>query len=298
LNDPGVAPPANGARSRRIVSVLAQPASGLPIFIVVAGMVSLALGIDANWDLKNYHYYNPWALLHGRWQLDSAPAFIQTFHNPLPDLPFYALVASGLPASLIEFALGIPVGVGAYFFFRIARDLVGDLRIEHEGWALAAICVRRVHRVRLPVDRRHHDQRLACRGVRAAGALSAAACDALAQHRHRRIVAGRGRRTQVDRRAVCSGGDRAGACGSLSRRQSLSRAAAAWQRSRSSASRLRTAMGVRTVRALRQSAVSVLQPDLPLRVLGSGQHDSTNAFDRARSLRGSPGRSSWPSATG
>ena len=121
--------------------MLAQPASGLPIFIAVAGMVSLALGIDANWDLKNYHYYNPWALLHGRWQLDSAPAFIQTFHNPLPDLPFYALVVSGLPASLIEFALGVPVGVGAYFFFRIVRDLVGDLHIEHEGWALAAICV-------------------------------------------------------------------------------------------------------------------------------------------------------------
>ena len=25
---------------------------------------------DANWDLRNYHWYNPYAFLNGRWDVD------------------------------------------------------------------------------------------------------------------------------------------------------------------------------------------------------------------------------------
>jgi hypothetical protein len=124
----------------RLVSTLLRPAMGLPVFVLAAGFVSLALGIDANWDLKNYHYYNPWALLHDRARVDLAPAGIQTFHNPLPDLPFYALITAGLPAWCIAFVMGVPAGIGAYFFFRIARLAVADLGIGREGLALLAIC--------------------------------------------------------------------------------------------------------------------------------------------------------------
>src|SRR6266571_3367462 len=62
-------------------------------FLAAAAAGSLLLGQDANWDLQNYHYYNPWAWWHGRtFTKDLAAAQIQTFHNPLLDLPFYWMV--------------------------------------------------------------------------------------------------------------------------------------------------------------------------------------------------------------
>lgn len=41
------------------------------------GLLSVLLGQDTNWDLRNQHRYNPWALLNGRWTQDLAPAGMQ-----------------------------------------------------------------------------------------------------------------------------------------------------------------------------------------------------------------------------
>ena len=60
--------------------------------VAVAGAASLLIGKDVNWDLRNYHYYNAFAFLNGRFGWDLAPAQIQTYFNPLGDFPFYALV--------------------------------------------------------------------------------------------------------------------------------------------------------------------------------------------------------------
>ncbi len=63
--------------------------------VAVSSAVSIALGQDANWDLQNYHFYGPWALLEGRaFGCDIAAAQLQTYLNPLLDLPFYAMVAA------------------------------------------------------------------------------------------------------------------------------------------------------------------------------------------------------------
>lgn len=94
--------------------------------LAAAGAASLALGQDANWDLRNYHYYNPWALLHGRWSLDIAPAQVQTFYNPVADLPFYFL-AGILPARGVALAMAIPAAVSAFFLARIAALLFADV---------------------------------------------------------------------------------------------------------------------------------------------------------------------------
>ena len=48
-------------------------------------------GQDVNWDLQNYHQYDPFALLHHRNARDVAPGGPQSFLNPLPYLPVYAL---------------------------------------------------------------------------------------------------------------------------------------------------------------------------------------------------------------
>lgn len=54
-------------------------------------LCSVLHGQDASWDLRNYHLYNAWALLHGRLALDLAPAGMQSYFNPLLDLPYFLL---------------------------------------------------------------------------------------------------------------------------------------------------------------------------------------------------------------
>ena len=58
---------------------------------------ALVLGQDANWDLRNYHWYNAYALLNGRYGIDLLPAQTPTFYNPALDVPFY-LLATHVPA--------------------------------------------------------------------------------------------------------------------------------------------------------------------------------------------------------
>jgi hypothetical protein len=84
-------------------------------------------GQDANWDLGNYHLYNPWAWLTGRYGFDLAPAQLQTYHNPLLDVPFYAMVAAGWPPRAIAFVMGLPAGAAGYFLVRIACTLLVDV---------------------------------------------------------------------------------------------------------------------------------------------------------------------------
>jgi hypothetical protein len=96
--------------------------------VVVAGVTSLLLGQDVNWDLQNYHYYNPWAWWHGRiFDRDIAAAQLQTFHNPLIDLPFYWMVAANWSPRVIAFVLAIPAGIAAFFLARLLPLLFADL---------------------------------------------------------------------------------------------------------------------------------------------------------------------------
>ncbi|PYD76620.1 hypothetical protein CFR71_03645 [Novacetimonas pomaceti] len=46
---------------------------------------------DRSADLRNYHLYDPWAFVTHREGLDLYPADLQTFFNPLGDLPLYWL---------------------------------------------------------------------------------------------------------------------------------------------------------------------------------------------------------------
>jgi hypothetical protein len=68
-------------------------------------MLSFWLGQSADWDLLNYHLYNPHAWLTGRWLLDVAPAQGQSFYNPLLHLPYY-LGFRHLPHPLLAALVG------------------------------------------------------------------------------------------------------------------------------------------------------------------------------------------------
>ncbi|MBK1648475.1 hypothetical protein CKO36_07680 [Rhabdochromatium marinum] len=61
----------------------------------IAGQTAVMLGADTNWDLRNYHLYNPFAVLKHRLSVDHNAAGVQTHINPTLDLiltyPAYTL---------------------------------------------------------------------------------------------------------------------------------------------------------------------------------------------------------------
>lgn len=138
-------------RSRRYSAMLAHPrAPGIAVWLVpvLYGLLSVALGQDDNWDLRNYHWYNAYALLNGRLDLDMAPGQWQSYFNPLIDVPYYLLTIS-LPGPLVGFLMGFVHGLNFVLLLAIARQLLGE----------------RSHGARLPIL-------LAAAGVCGAGFLS------------------------------------------------------------------------------------------------------------------------------
>jgi len=102
---------------------------------LLSGGLSLWLGADFNYDLRHYHFYNGYALLHGRFEHDLAPAGIQSFFNPLQDGLYY-LGIRHLPPRLFGFLLGAAHGLNVVLVHRIARHaLAAD---PHRG-ALALL---------------------------------------------------------------------------------------------------------------------------------------------------------------
>lgn len=92
---------------------------------LLAGIVSLIKGQDGNWDLLNYHLYNPWAWLNDRLTLDLAPAGLQTFFNPLIDLPYFLMI-QWLPGPLVGFLMGLLHGLVAIPLFIVCRTCLDD----------------------------------------------------------------------------------------------------------------------------------------------------------------------------
>lgn len=90
---------------------------------LLGGIAALAQGQDANWDLRVYHYYIPYAFLTGRLNFDIVPALNPTFHNAFLDLPVY-LAAQCLPAWLVGFLLGAVQGLIVPLLFALALRLL------------------------------------------------------------------------------------------------------------------------------------------------------------------------------
>ena len=75
----------------------------------------------AQWDVLNYHYYNPWAFLNDRLNVDIVPAAANTFFSPFIDFPFYFLVNAFDNHPLIFCGImAIPYGLMLFFSYKIA----------------------------------------------------------------------------------------------------------------------------------------------------------------------------------
>jgi hypothetical protein len=99
---------------------------------LVFGLLALFLGQDANWDLRNYHLYNPFAFLHHRLDFDMVPAQVANFYNPLLHIPFYWAVMA-LPPMVTGFLVGAVQGLNFPILVGIARSIMGEER-EHPSY--------------------------------------------------------------------------------------------------------------------------------------------------------------------
>lgn len=115
MTSPPLAAPTYGETSLRLLQI--GICIGVPLLFAIAAVL---LPQDNNWDLRNYHWYNPYALLEGRMGFDLAPAQTPTFYNPLLDVPFF-LAAQALPARSLSFLLGLVQGCNFILLFFLAR---------------------------------------------------------------------------------------------------------------------------------------------------------------------------------
>jgi hypothetical protein len=105
---------------------------------VLFGIVSVSLGQDNNWDLRNYHYYNPYAFLTGRLGFDMAPAQMQSYFNPVSDLLYYFLI-NHVPPWWLGFIMGGLHGLALGLIVLIAYHALA----AREHWArvgLSLLC--------------------------------------------------------------------------------------------------------------------------------------------------------------
>lgn len=109
----------------------------LVVLVILSGLYSVHLGVSQMWDIRNYHLYNPFALLHGRYLTDVAPAQLQTFYNPTLDLPFYQLIKSlnDWPR-LIAFIIGALHGFSLLCVTLLAWQLLGGIDGVSKGLRL------------------------------------------------------------------------------------------------------------------------------------------------------------------
>ena len=95
----------------------------LPVYLActaLAILLNYLLGKELAWDTLNYHMYAGFSAVHDRFGQDYFPAGPQSYANPYPYVPFYALVSSGLPALLVGSVLAAVHSLILWLTFELA----------------------------------------------------------------------------------------------------------------------------------------------------------------------------------
>jgi hypothetical protein len=118
------------------------PSSPIVVLSICVWYAALAavLGKDVNWDLLNYHYYNGYAFVTGRGSFDLAPAQLQTFLNPLLDVPLYFAITH-LPPLAVGVLYGFVQGLNGVAVWAMARRLLPIEADKIRDWAAFALAL-------------------------------------------------------------------------------------------------------------------------------------------------------------
>ena len=94
----------------------------LLICLIISGFLSIHFGFDKDWDVRNYHIYNPYAFLNSRLEIDIMPASIMTYYNPLMDTFCYLIMQhlNEYP-NVILFIFGLSYGLLTFISFKISE---------------------------------------------------------------------------------------------------------------------------------------------------------------------------------
>lgn len=97
--------------------------------MALGGVYSVFLGQDLNFDLLNYHLYNPYAFLNGKIGRDFMAAGVHSCLNPLLDIYFYILFRLFFNhPSWIAFCMGLPYGALAWAAYHLAKEVFRGMR--------------------------------------------------------------------------------------------------------------------------------------------------------------------------
>jgi hypothetical protein len=93
----------------------------ISLVTLVFGVISILLGKENGWDFLNYHWYDAYAFLHGRFGFDVAVAHHATYFNPLIHVPFFWL-ATATTSWLALLYIGALHGLNVLPLYLIARS--------------------------------------------------------------------------------------------------------------------------------------------------------------------------------
>ncbi len=105
---------------------------------LLCGALAMWLGQDANWDLRNYHWYNAYALLNHRHGYDILPSQTPFFYSPILDVMVF-LLARVMPGQWVGFTLGVLQGLNFCLLFMIAHALLGIPKATRKVLVCAAL---------------------------------------------------------------------------------------------------------------------------------------------------------------
>lgn len=96
----------------------------LAIGMLAGGMIAVCIGKELNWDLANYHFYNPLAFLTNRSSLDVwPPEYLHVHLTPTADFLTYYFITYIQPKTAV-FLLGALHGINFWLLYLIATELL------------------------------------------------------------------------------------------------------------------------------------------------------------------------------
>lgn len=95
--------------------------------LMMGGLISIFIGKDLCWDMANYHYYNAYAFLHQRWNVDYWPASnIHVHLSPTLDLFAYFLINHFNPF-VTTFLIGAIHGLNIWLLYLISVSILTSI---------------------------------------------------------------------------------------------------------------------------------------------------------------------------
>jgi hypothetical protein len=118
----------------RLRGVVRAPYAVIAGSLIAGACYAWVMGEDANWDWQNYHEYNVWALINGRYDIDAIPPGFQTYFNPVVYFPWYYL-RHFLPPPYGGLIMGAVHGLNLALIWRLSRVLLAHAA---NAWTVAA----------------------------------------------------------------------------------------------------------------------------------------------------------------